>query len=140
MDAGEIAVLIGTALGAAGASFAASWYTMHRRMQGMNQGQSDQGGPQEPQIVQKSSRTVSGQIAAVRADDNRRFERVEEDIGKLENRLDQLQEQIGQCLTTEEFQAHTVFVTSGLHQLTEKVGEVRGEMKGLQALVMKRTR
>lgn len=129
MNATELATLIGTVLGAGAASFGAAWWTMQRKFQTMGQ---DAPQPQAQLPTGQGSRTISGQIRAARVDDDRRFQRIEEDIAKLEQRMDQQQEQIGRCQTVEEFQAYTTFTTSAMHQLTEKVGEVRGHLMAIK--------
>lgn len=103
---------------------------MQRKMQTMVQDASQQSSPQLP--TGQGTRTISGQIRAAKVDDERRFQRIEEDIAKLEQRLDQQQAEIGKCQTVEEFQAYTTFTTSAMHQLTEKVGEVRGHLMALK--------
>jgi hypothetical protein len=130
-DTTQVATFVGTVIGAVASSFAATWFALIRPMK-LKQA-ADEERPSQTILVAKQPSVPPRET---RPDYGARVERLEDDVRRIEHALHEavadVNDAVAKRLTTEEFQAYTTFVTSALHSLTEKVGEVRGQLIGFK--------
>jgi len=128
MEPLDIAKLAGALIGAIVASVVATMVMFQRMLKA--QAPPDDERPTRPPQLQNAP-LPSDVYRSMPPRESARLERLEEDVRRLEEHVRDLAEQIGKRLTTEEFQAYTAFVTGTLQAMTEKVGELRGQLSGI---------
>jgi|SRR3990172_2475500 len=117
MDLVEVGGLLGASLGAAAASFVASWAAFAR--------------PLKKQINEAAAapapKLPEPEVSGKDLDDLKQEHR--HTIEKLEARVNANETRLNNCVTSDEFSAYTGHTTQSINQLTEKVGRVTGVLE-----------
>lgn len=123
-------VELGGLLGAAAASFGASWLTFARPLKRQLEESAQSRTPSADQVTQHDLDEVKDEL---RKDIKEAVEEIKRDhrrgIEKIENRCTAIETRQNTAVTTEEFSAFTTHSSQTLNQLTEKIGRVTGVME-----------
>lgn len=119
MNAAELAISIGTGLGACGATF---WATWAKLVKPLSQRVEDHAkatvAPEDFQTVRDDARSAAQALTTL-----------QKDMTEVKDALKDLAESLRHCVTDDEFASYTGQTTGLINGLTEKVGRATGVLE-----------